>query len=31
VATAVGVLWAGVFPGFLYNLAVNSVKIFPGM
>jgi NADH-quinone oxidoreductase subunit N len=31
VATAVGVLWIGVFPGFLYNLAVNSVKIFPGL
>jgi hypothetical protein len=30
-ATAVGVLLIGIFPGFLYNLAVNSVKIFPGL
>jgi NADH-quinone oxidoreductase subunit N len=30
-ATALGVLWIGIFPGFLYNLAVNSVKIFPGL
>jgi NADH-quinone oxidoreductase subunit N len=29
--TAFGVLWFGIFPGFLYNLAVNSVKIFPGL
>jgi NADH-quinone oxidoreductase subunit N len=29
--TALGVLWIGIFPGFLYNLAVNSVKIFPGL
>jgi hypothetical protein len=26
-----GILWIGIFPGFLYNLAVNSVKIFPGL
>jgi NADH-quinone oxidoreductase subunit N len=31
VVTAAGVLLAGIFPGFLYNLAVNSVKIFPGL
>ena len=31
VLTAVGVLAIGIFPGFLYNLAVNSVKIFPGL
>jgi NADH-quinone oxidoreductase subunit N len=30
-ATALAVLWIGIFPGFLYNLAVNSVKIFPGL
>ena len=29
--TAAGVLLIGIFPGFLYNLAVNSVKIFPGL
>ncbi len=29
--TAFGVLWIGIFPGFLYNLALNAVKIFPGM
>ena len=29
--TAVGVLLIGIFPGFLYNLAVNSVKIFPAL
>ncbi len=29
--TALAVLWIGIFPGFLYNLAVNSVKIFPGL
>jgi NADH-quinone oxidoreductase subunit N len=29
--TAVGVLLIGIFPGFLYNLAMNSVKIFPGL
>ncbi len=28
---AFGVLWFGIFPGFLYDLAVNSVKIFPGL
>ena len=31
VITALGILWFGIFPGFLYNLAVNSVKIFPGL
>ncbi len=31
VVTAVGVLLIGIFPGFLYNLALNSVKIFPGL
>jgi len=31
ILTAIGVLWIGIFPGFLYNLAVNSVKIFPGL
>jgi len=29
--TAAGVLLIGIFPGFLYNLAVNSIKIFPGL
>jgi NADH-quinone oxidoreductase subunit N len=29
--TAAGVVLIGVFPGFLYNLAVNSVKVFPGL
>jgi len=29
--TAAGVLLIGVFPGFIYNLAMNSVKIFPGL
>jgi NADH-quinone oxidoreductase subunit N len=29
VVTAVGVLLIGIFPGFIYNLAVNSVKVFP--
>ncbi|MFZ5453693.1 MAG: NADH-quinone oxidoreductase subunit N [Thermodesulfobacteriota bacterium] len=29
--TAAGVLLIGVFPGFLYNMAMNSVKIFPGL
>lgn len=31
VVTAVGVLLIGIFPGFLYNLALNSVKIFPAL
>jgi len=31
IVTALGVLWIGIFPGYLYNLAVNSVKIFPGL
>jgi NADH-quinone oxidoreductase subunit N len=31
VITAAGVLLIGVFPGFIYNLAMNSVKIFPGL
>ncbi len=30
-ATAAGVLLMGIFPGFLYALAVNAVKIFPGL
>ncbi len=29
--TAVGVMLIGVFPGFIYNLAVNSAKVFPGL
>jgi hypothetical protein len=29
--TAAGVLLIGIFPGFLYTLALNSVKIFPGL
>jgi NADH-quinone oxidoreductase subunit N len=29
--TALGVLLIGIFPGSLYNLAVNAVKIFPGL
>jgi NADH-quinone oxidoreductase subunit N len=29
--TAVGVLLIGIFPGGLYNLAMNAVKIFPGL
>jgi hypothetical protein len=28
---AFGVLWFGIFPGGLYNLAVNAVKVFPGL
>ena len=31
VFTAVSVLVIGIFPGFFYDLAVNSVKIFPGL
>ena len=31
VATALGVLLIGVFPGFIYNLAMSSVKVFPGL
>jgi NADH-quinone oxidoreductase subunit N len=30
-ATAVGVMLIGVFPGSLYDLAMNAVKIFPGL
>jgi NADH-quinone oxidoreductase subunit N len=29
--TAAGVLLIGIFPGGLYNLAMNAVKIFPGL
>ncbi len=29
--TAVATLVIGIFPGFFYNMAVNSVKIFPGL
>jgi NADH-quinone oxidoreductase subunit N len=29
--TALGVLLIGIFPGSLYDLAVNAVKIFPGL
>ncbi|MBI4642995.1 MAG: NADH-quinone oxidoreductase subunit N [Deltaproteobacteria bacterium] len=29
--TALGVLLIGVFPGFIYDLAMNSVKVFPGL
>jgi NADH-quinone oxidoreductase subunit N len=29
--TAAGVLLIGIFPGCLYNLAMNAVKIFPGL
>jgi len=29
--TAFVVLWFGIFPGGPYNLAMNSVKIFPGL
>jgi NADH-quinone oxidoreductase subunit N len=29
--TALGVMLIGVFPGFIYNLAVNSAKVFPGL
>jgi NADH-quinone oxidoreductase subunit N len=29
--TAAGVLLIGIFPGFLYNLAMTTVKIFPGL
>jgi NADH-quinone oxidoreductase subunit N len=29
--TALGVLLIGIFPGFIYNLAVNSVKVFPAL
>jgi NADH-quinone oxidoreductase subunit N len=31
ILTAVGTILIGVFPGFLYDLAVNSVKIFPNL
>jgi NADH-quinone oxidoreductase subunit N len=31
VITTVGVLLIGIFPGFFYNLAVNSAKVFPGL
>jgi NADH-quinone oxidoreductase subunit N len=30
-ATAFGVLLIGIFPGSIYDLAVNAVKIFPGL
>ncbi len=29
--TAAGVLLVGIFPGFFYNLAVTSAKVFPGL
>jgi NADH-quinone oxidoreductase subunit N len=29
--TAAGVLLIGIFPGFLYNLALHSIKVFPGL
>jgi NADH-quinone oxidoreductase subunit N len=29
--TAVATLVIGIFPGFFYDMAVNSVKIFPGL
>ena len=29
--TAVGVMLIGIFPGCLYDLAMNAVKIFPGL
>jgi NADH-quinone oxidoreductase subunit N len=29
--TALGILAIGVFPGFIYNLAMNSAKVFPGL
>jgi NADH-quinone oxidoreductase subunit N len=29
--TALGVMLIGVFPGFIYNLAVSSAKVFPGL
>ncbi|MFZ2088957.1 MAG: NADH-quinone oxidoreductase subunit N [Desulfobaccales bacterium] len=31
VFTAVATLAIGIFPGFFYDMAVNSVKIFPGL
>jgi len=31
VLTAVATLAIGIFPGFFYDMAVNSVKIFPGL
>uniref|UniRef100_A0A7V4G8I2 NADH-quinone oxidoreductase subunit N n=1 Tax=Desulfobacca acetoxidans TaxID=60893 RepID=A0A7V4G8I2_9BACT len=31
VLTAVAVLAIGIFPGFFYDMAVTSVKIFPGL
>jgi NADH-quinone oxidoreductase subunit N len=31
VVTALGVLGIGIFPGSLYDMAVNAVKIFPGL
>jgi NADH-quinone oxidoreductase subunit N len=29
--TAAAVIFIGIFPGFLYSLAMSSVKIFPGL
>ncbi len=29
--TAIGVMLIGIFPGRLYDLAMNAVKIFPGL
>jgi len=29
--TAIATILVGIFPGWFYNLAVNSVKIFPGL
>ena len=31
IITAIGVLFIGIFPGFFYDLAMASVKAFPGL
>jgi len=31
VITAAGVLYLGIFPGGIYNLAMNSMKIFASL
>ncbi|MBM4285141.1 MAG: NADH-quinone oxidoreductase subunit N [Deltaproteobacteria bacterium] len=31
VLTAAATIWFGIFPGLIYNLALNSMKAFPGL
>jgi NADH-quinone oxidoreductase subunit N len=31
IATALATVLVGIFPGWFYNLAMNSVKIFPSL